>query len=370
MASTREQRMDTISSASGSAITLEPSGTVINGGASNDKDFVGANIKKNNLTSSVAPGINDDSLAGYAQGSLWIDQATGNIYSCSDASAGAAQWVLNNATGGGGGGNLSVRSVSTTGNVLLTDDLLLCDATGGAFTLTLPTASGNDGKVFEFFKNDTVFTQVTIDGNGAETIGGSTTTTIDTEAENLKIVSDGTNWQILDRRIPFDWKDTGELITIQATTTNPTKASNLETDEMFWARKGNKLCVQVNYRSDTTTTGAAAGTGDYLFSIPFASDLTIDTTLVAGGAITSNVQPVSPVELDWRKFGVLNSTADGAGSVSSGGAIVYDTTRYRIVYFDTGNNFRAFGNVNLGDCTRVNNGWNLQIEFPITEWNA
>ena len=47
---------------------------------------------KSNLTANVAPTTIDDSSAGYAVGSGWINQTTGRTYQCVDASVGAAVW--------------------------------------------------------------------------------------------------------------------------------------------------------------------------------------------------------------------------------------------------------------------------------------
>jgi hypothetical protein len=45
-----------------------------------------------NPTAIVDPTINDDSTAGYAFKSTWFNNAGGNIWTCADASVGAAQW--------------------------------------------------------------------------------------------------------------------------------------------------------------------------------------------------------------------------------------------------------------------------------------
>lgn len=57
---------------------------------------------KYNLAASAAPTVNDDSSAGYAIGSLWIDTTNDNIYRATDVSVGAANWEqLNGAAGSG-----------------------------------------------------------------------------------------------------------------------------------------------------------------------------------------------------------------------------------------------------------------------------
>lgn len=47
---------------------------------------------KVNLSAATAPGVGDDSSAGYSVGSLWIDTTNDVAYRCLDASAGAAIW--------------------------------------------------------------------------------------------------------------------------------------------------------------------------------------------------------------------------------------------------------------------------------------
>lgn len=43
-------------------------------------------------TAIIAPTVNDDSGDGYARFSLWIDTVLNDIYMCTDASVGAANW--------------------------------------------------------------------------------------------------------------------------------------------------------------------------------------------------------------------------------------------------------------------------------------
>ena len=99
----------------------------------------------------------------------------------------------------------SVTSKSTTYTALTSDDIILCDASGGAFTVTLYTASGNTGRKLKIKKTDTSVNAVTIDGSGSETMDGNLTRLLHSQYEIIEIQSDGTNWQILDRVIPQSW---------------------------------------------------------------------------------------------------------------------------------------------------------------------
>jgi hypothetical protein len=57
----------------------------------------------NNVTAVVAPAVTDDDVAGYDRGSMWIDTALNNIYVCANPATGAAVWrlALNATTAGG-----------------------------------------------------------------------------------------------------------------------------------------------------------------------------------------------------------------------------------------------------------------------------
>ena len=60
-------------------------------------------VIKSNTAASAAPGATDDSAAGYAVGSVWIDTTNDKAYICLDATASAAVWTEVTQSGGGSG---------------------------------------------------------------------------------------------------------------------------------------------------------------------------------------------------------------------------------------------------------------------------
>lgn len=89
------------------------------------------------------------------------------------------------------------RDVTTTDTVISSDrnKTILADATGAAFTITLPTAaSAGDGFKVAFVKADASGNAITIDGNGAETINGQANYTLSGQGEAVFLVTDGTAW--------------------------------------------------------------------------------------------------------------------------------------------------------------------------------
>jgi len=74
------------------------------------------------------------------------------------------------------------------------DAVIRCDASAGAFTVSLPTASGIKGKAYLIKKVDSSANAVTIDPYGTETIDGAATVTLASQYDSVIVVSDGTNW--------------------------------------------------------------------------------------------------------------------------------------------------------------------------------
>lgn len=83
--------------------------------------------------------------------------------------------------------------------------LIDVDATSGNLTITL-TAAATLGSGFIVYvrKSDASANTVTIDGNGAETINGSTTLVLSNRYDGRMLICDGTNWQTIDSDLLFD----------------------------------------------------------------------------------------------------------------------------------------------------------------------
>lgn len=94
------------------------------------------------------------------------------------------------------------ESVSKTTTYTVTaserNKAILCDASGGAFTVTLlAAATAGDGFVVGIVKTDSSSEAVTIDGNASETIAGSATFELSGEGDAAYLVCDGSNWHFL-----------------------------------------------------------------------------------------------------------------------------------------------------------------------------
>jgi hypothetical protein len=245
---------------------------------------------------------------------------------------------------------------SSTYNIKSTDAWVICS--GASWVPTLPTASGVTGQTHRIQHGGTSLSQVyAITPQTGQSIGGlaaNATFTLYTNGEVLTLVSDGSNWQILNHTCNTGWTAAG-AITVGGTTTNPTKGT-IVTDTFFWKRNGSD--IDVLYCLKQSGAGSA-GSGDYLYSLPtgLVFDTTrcpVYTTVIGNGA--------SPFPLASTLGAGL---ANGAAPYSVW-ASVYSTTQFRLCF--TGNSEGMIGsatNASLGQGTLA---WTLNGKFPMSGW--
>lgn len=86
------------------------------------------------------------------------------------------------------------RVVTTADTATVSDSkkILLCNATGGAFSETLPlAATAGDGFTIAIKKTDSSSNAVTVTRSGSDTIDNSTTIVLNSQNESIQLVSDG-----------------------------------------------------------------------------------------------------------------------------------------------------------------------------------
>ena len=94
---------------------------------------------------------------------------------------------------GGGATRGAYRSVTTSGNVVSGDYMIICDATAGAITMTLPPAALVPGRIYTF-KRINAGNAVIVDGYGSETIDGALTHTLSPQWNGATVMSNGVAW--------------------------------------------------------------------------------------------------------------------------------------------------------------------------------
>ncbi len=261
----------------------------------------------------------------------------------STSTTGEAEWAAETSSAAA----LDVESFTGTDTLDSNNDVALCDTSSGAFTLNLPTAAGITGKRYWIQYTDSAFVNaLTIDPSGAETIGGSTTTTLNTEREQVTIVSDGTNWIILERNIPeiiFTFTPTGSW------STNSTWTGNFR-------RRGKWMHVQ----ADVVVSGA-----------PDSASLTMT---LPGSKTIATGDLIGIVGQSQQEFGT-GYILDAGVAVYRATAAYNSTTSVILRHFteqDETNN-----DVALTDITEINpmtfastDSVTFNFSVPITGWNA
>jgi hypothetical protein len=76
-------------------------------------------------------------------------------------------------------------------------DVIPADTTGAAFTITLPKAALHKGRLVFVKRINGGANNLTVDGDGAETIDGAANITLTAQWEVKRLTSDGTNWLTL-----------------------------------------------------------------------------------------------------------------------------------------------------------------------------
>lgn len=141
--------------------------------------YFGANSQTVNIKASA-------SMSATWTFTLPVSDGTVNYVLETDGS-GVSSWVSKTV--------LSTTSKTTTYTATSSDDIILCSTSGGAWTLTLPAAASNTGKVYKIIKTTSDVNALTIDGNSSETIAGVATTKLIGQYDSIQIISDGSNWQ-------------------------------------------------------------------------------------------------------------------------------------------------------------------------------
>ena len=91
---------------------------------------------------------------------------------------------------------LKLTTITAATTLNQTHNVVLCNT--GSYTVTLPAAADNTGKVYYLKNIDAEGDDITIDGNGTETIEGSTTYVLDPYKHAVRIISDGSNWHVIE----------------------------------------------------------------------------------------------------------------------------------------------------------------------------
>lgn len=168
-----------------------------------------------------------------------------------------------------------------------------CDATAGAFTVNLPSATlTNRGRSTLFVKTDNSVNVVSIDADGAETINGSTSAiTLTTQWDWVRLTSDGTGWVATRGGAGGGTVDVVSNVA-QDRILGRTSSGSGDSEELTAASVRTLLGVQAADRAPITTrssdrygAGYATTTGAGSPLVPYEASTAPSTTAVAAGAL-------------------------------------------------------------------------------------
>lgn len=158
-----------------------------------------------------------------------------------------------------------------------------------------------------------------------------------------------------------DFVSTG-TITINATTTAPTKGTVVE-DSIGYSRSGGNAIVELKYRQ---SAGGTAGVGNYLFTLP--SGLQFDSRVnfnTSTGTALANYEAYPIIEVQ------------NGGTIGSGFVMPYDSTRFRVLLFSAQTGAGAASTAaynwlgqNIFDLSVVNISIKGQFSVPIQGWSS
>lgn len=92
----------------------------------------------------------------------------------------------------------NVRKVTSSQSALISDSVILADASGGAVTVTLKPAAECVGKIVSVKRLNSGANNVTVACNGSETIDGSATVSLTTQYQSVTLTAYEGNWWKLD----------------------------------------------------------------------------------------------------------------------------------------------------------------------------
>jgi len=103
----------------------------------------------------------------------------------------------------------NVTTVTTTHTLTVAEAGVVLVSASSDYTITLPTAVGNTGLTYKFKKTDANYNCITLDGDGTETINyenadgvpKETYARLNTYCAEVTVVSDGSNWQVIDEAL-------------------------------------------------------------------------------------------------------------------------------------------------------------------------
>jgi uncharacterized protein (TIGR02145 family) len=218
-----------------------------------------------------------------------------------------------------------VNTITSATTLNGTHNVLLCN--NGPYTITLPAANLNTGRVYKIKNIDPQGDIITIDANGSETIEGELTYALQPYKHSITIISDGANWHVIDNlSIGGSQVGTISTLTCGSATNNGTLVSGITASSVSseipytggnsGTHEGQTVTsTGVTGLTATLTAGVFASSGSLTYTITGtpASSGTATFALNIGGQTCNLTRTVNP--------GLI--TALTCGSATNNGTLVH-----------------------------------------------
>ena len=147
---------------------------------------------------------------------------------------------------------LKLTTITAATTLNQTHNVVLCNT--GAYTVTLPAAADNTGKVYYIKNIDSDGDNINIDGNGSETIDGTKIYVLHSYNYGIRIVSDGTGWHVIDESKSSFYKKSFTAINCDASTFTWSDVTNGTTGDIWMDRNLGATQVAA-YSNDAASYG-------------------------------------------------------------------------------------------------------------------
>lgn len=219
------------------------------------------------------------------------------------------------------------KSITAAYTATLVDQIILANATGGGITVTLPDATliGTLNRQYTVKKTDSSANAITIATTASQTIDGASTQSLGTQYMDITVVSDGSNWQVMQSPsvqsgLPLTGGTlTGALTVNKASATAFQVGANGGTNPVFLVNSNT-----ASVATGVSITGAAAGAGvaEQVISSGTNEALTIDAK--GTGAIGINTLATNSGVV------TLGNSTSKAGIIVNGPAYIRGATQVPI----------------------------------------
>ncbi len=250
--------------------------------------------------------------------------------------------------------------VAITGGVTLTSSAFgkMHKVTGasGSYTITLPAASGNAGKIIGFYVGDWSSSpyDYALDGNGSEKVDGLLLIRM---CWNNRVIlyCDGTGWWTLEAEWDNNWVDQGGIV---VTSSGSAPGKGGVTSDHFFIRRSGRTTFDIAIDFYQSGVGGSAGTGFYVYSLPFSLsfdnlNFAVDTDTASGGHLSSC----------WGSGTVYSHVSD---IVSFAHVVMYSPSLFRILMGSSTVNFVFADSGNLPFNSKQS--CELQATLPMSGW--